>query len=253
MDLTRDHRSVIESRLCRAWRARFAAVICLVMLVGACHSDPRAAPKPVGTASADPATWLAKSGPRVIRIPDRAGDVLDHTGRAAHGQGAVDLVDVMITADASRLTIVLTCNGNIPKSSRPGAYDGKHDSFAWGADFWFSENLVDERRYFSLGARLVGTKWQGEITILVGSTMGLFNLNVVPTFRRNEVIISVPWSGPVTATKVQGHVVGFPRLPKRVFVSTGTQWDYLRPPGDLTYSAGGDKAPDRDKRVELSF
>jgi hypothetical protein len=143
---------------------RFAATLtCLVMLIGACGGGPRAGSKPVGSKSPGPQTWLAETGPRVVHIRDRAGDVFDHTGHHAPGQGAVDLVDVTVTADATGLTVVFTCQENIPKTSGLGAYEGKNDALKWGTDFWFAGNLDDERRYFQLGAVLVGTEWHGEI------------------------------------------------------------------------------------------
>lgn len=253
MDGARNLGSVLVSRLCGERRARFAALICLFMLVGACQGGPRAGSRPAGTASANPAIWLAKSGPRVVHLPDRAGDVLDHTGHAAPDQGAVDLVDVTVTADESGLTVVFTTQGNIPKSSGPGVYDGKHDALRWEAAFSFTGELDDERRYFQLRVNLVGTEWQAQIAIFVGSTPGNFKLTSTPRHDKNQVIISVPWSEPVTATRVNGDVVTLPRLPKRVFVSAGTQWDFFSPPGDLSFSAGGDKAPDEDRRVEMSF
>jgi hypothetical protein len=189
----------------------------------------------------------------VIHISDAGGDVLDHTGHGVRGYGAVDLVDVTVTADESGLTVVFKSQGDVPASSGPGSYDGKHDALRWEVAFSFSGNLDDERRYFQLRANLVGTEWQGQIAIFAGSTPGNFKLNSIPRHDKNEVMISVPWSKPVTATKVNGEPVTLPRLRRRVFVSAGTQWDFSQPSGDLSFSAGGDKAPDADKRVELTF
>jgi len=160
---------------------------------------------------------------------------------------------VTITADGSGLTVVFMCHGNIPKTSEALANDGKHhDELAWGVDFLFTGNHDDTRDYFRLGARLVGAEWRGEILIFVGSTPGLFKLNEVPVRNKNKIIISVPWSKPVTATKVNGAVVMLPRVPKLVFVGATTQYDFS-PPAAQRVSAGGDVAPDGGKRVEFSF
>jgi hypothetical protein len=189
----------------------------------------------------------------VVHIRDRANDVSDHAGRAASGHAGVDLVDVTITADGSGLTVVFTCHGNIPKTSEALANDGKHhDELAWGADFLFTGNHDDGRRYFQLGARLAGAEWRGEISIFVGSTPGRFKLNDVPVRNKNKIIISVPWSKPVTATKVNGAVVTLPRVPKMVFVGAATQYDFS-PPTAQRYSGGGDLAPEGGKRVAFSF
>ena len=205
--------------------------------------------------SPGPETWLRTDGPRVIHIRDRAGDVLDHTGHHVRGHAGVDLVDVTLIADVSGLTVVFTCHGNIPASSGPGGFgpDEKHDELLWEAAFWFTGNIDDARRYFQLRASLIGTAWQGGIFISVGSTQGFFKLTSVPIRKRDEIIFFVPWSKPVTSTKVNGAVVTLPRLPKRVFVSAGTSWDFFSPPGDLSDTNGGDKAPDADKRAEFSF
>jgi len=233
-------------------RARAAiALVCLALFGAACDGGARSGSKAAASSTPGPETLLARSGPRVIHIRDKANDVVE-VGRKGSGHPAIDLLDVTVKAEESGLTVVFTCRGKIPTSSSAVTNGEKDDELTWGIFFLLTSDKEDVRSYFELRAALDGSEWQGQILISTGRFPGLFKLTTVPVRTKDQIIISVPWRTPVTATKVQGVSVSLPRLPKRVFVGAQTEYSFS-PANPQRGSGGGDFAPDDGKRVELTF